>query len=52
MSAGVTPLVLPDREQRMKANQKSFENLHAVTRDGRKELNTLRMPTNLLNLRP
>jgi hypothetical protein len=43
MSAVVTPLVLPDQEQRKKANQKGFENLHAVMRDGRKELNTLRI---------
>jgi hypothetical protein len=43
MSAVIAPLVLPDHEQRKKANQKGFENLHAVMRDGRKELNTLRM---------
>jgi hypothetical protein len=43
MSAIVTPIVLPDHEQRKKANQKSFENLHAVMRDSRHELNMLRM---------
>jgi len=43
MSAIVTPLVLPDHEQRKKANQKSFENLHVVMRDSRRELNMLRM---------
>jgi hypothetical protein len=43
MSAVVTPIVLPDHEQRKKANQKSFENLFAVMRDGRRELTLLRM---------
>ena len=43
MSAVVTPIVLPDHEQRKKANQKSFENLHTVMRDGRRELNMLRV---------
>ena len=43
MSAIVTPLVLPDQEQRKKANQKGFENLHAVMRDSRRELTLLRM---------
>jgi hypothetical protein len=43
MSAIVTPIVLPDHEQRKKANQKSFENLYAVMRDGRRELTLLRM---------
>jgi hypothetical protein len=43
MSAIATPIVLPDHEQRKKANQKSFENLYAVMRDGRRELTLLRM---------
>jgi hypothetical protein len=43
MSAITTPLVLPDHEQRKKANDKSFENLHAVMRDSRRELTLLRM---------
>ena len=43
MSAIVTPIVLPDHEQRKKANQKGFENLHAVMRDSRRELTLLRM---------
>jgi hypothetical protein len=43
MSAIATPIVLPDHEQRKKSNQKSFENLHAVMRDGRRELTLLRM---------
>ncbi len=43
MSAVVTPIVLPDHEQRKKANQKSFENLHTVMRDSRRELNMLRV---------
>jgi hypothetical protein len=43
MSAIATPIVLPDHEQRKKANQKSFESLHAVMRDGRRELTLLRM---------
>src|SRR5512143_1105966 len=43
MSAIVTPIVLPDHEQRKKANQKSFENLYAVMRDSRRELTLLRM---------
>jgi hypothetical protein len=43
MSAIATPIVLPDHEQRKKANQKSFENLHAVMRDSRRELTLLRM---------
>lgn len=43
MSAIVTPLVLPDQEQRKKANQKGFDNLHAVMRDSRRELTSLRM---------
>jgi hypothetical protein len=43
MSAIATPIVLPDHEQRQKANQKGFENLHAVMRDSRRELTLLRM---------
>ncbi|HTP08663.1 MAG TPA: hypothetical protein VMP08_10455 [Anaerolineae bacterium] len=43
MSAIVTPIVLPDHEQRKKANQKGFENLHAVMRDSHRELTLLRM---------
>ncbi len=43
MSAIVTPLVLPDHEQRQKANQKGFESLHAVMREGHKELRMLRL---------
>ncbi len=42
MSAVVTSTVLPAPEQREKANQKSFENLHSVMRDSRRELNMLR----------
>jgi hypothetical protein len=43
MSAVVSSIVLPDQEQRRKANQKGFENLHAVMRDSRRELTLLRM---------
>jgi hypothetical protein len=43
MSAIATPIVLPDHEQRKKANQKSFDNLYAVMRDSRRELTLLRM---------
>lgn len=43
MSTVMVPIVLPDHEQRKIANQKSFENLHAVMSDGRRELTMLRM---------
>ena len=43
MSAVLPTMVLPDHEQRKQANQKSFENLHAVMHDGRRELNMLRV---------
>ena len=43
MSTVIAPAGLLEHEQRKKANQKSFENLHVVMRDSRRELNMLRM---------
>ncbi len=43
MSTVMTPVILLEQEQRKKANQKGFENLHAVMRDSRRELNVLRL---------
>ncbi len=43
MSTVMTPVILLDQEQRKKANQKGFENLHAAMRDSRRELNVLRL---------
>ena len=42
-TAAVTVEVMPTQQERRNANLKSFENLWAVMRDGRRELNLLRL---------
>ncbi len=43
MSAVTASFVLPDDERRKQANDKGLENLHAVMREGRRELTVLRV---------